>query len=103
MIEGIKTYYLPYTDIEVEVTYEVDCENIVFKYAEIDGQDLACELLGLQIDVTQKNDLQRINKYITLKTWLQSKLDNDFSEILVKHEICVKSDYDEHFNQGSFV
>ena len=94
MIEGSKTYYLPNTDIEVEVTYEIDGEDVVFQYAEIGGAELDCTVLGVTIETTEQ---------ITLKQWFQNKLDRDSDGILMDNDIAIKTDRDEHFNQGDFI
>lgn len=103
MIEDTETYTMPNCDVEVVVTYTISGENIYFKYAEIDEHELDCDALGLHIDVTEKWDLIRKTKYISLKTWLQAKLDHDADRILDYHDVHVRSDYEEHFNQGAFI
>ena len=100
MIEGSKTYYLPNTDIEVEITYEIDGEDVVFRYAEIGGANLDCDMLGVTVDVTTKYDILRKTKQLTLKEWFQSKLNDDICGIFNYHDIVVKSNRDEHYPAG---
>lgn len=93
-MNGSKTYYLPHTDIEVEVTYEIDGEDVVFQYAEIGGAELDCTALGVTTDDKEQ---------MSLKSWFQLKLDRDCENILMDNDIVVRSDRDEHFNQGAFI
>lgn len=100
---GTQAYTLPNTDIEVVVDYKIRGTDIFFVCAEVDGVPIDCCSLGVLVDKTQKNDLVRTKEYMSLKDWYQLKLESDSEEILDRHCISVKSDYDEHFNQRSFV
>ncbi len=103
MTNGSKNYTLPNCDVVVSVEYEINGDEINFISADIDGTELNCEMLGIHLDVTQSWELIRKTKYVSLKEWLQSKLDHDSQDIFCDHDIVVKSDHDEHFNQRSFV
>jgi len=103
MIDGSKTYYLPKCDIEVEVNYSIIGESVTFQYAEINDHELECETLGVTVDTTEKHDLVRSSKQLTLKQWYQSQLDHDSGDIFKYHDINVRSEYDEHFNQRAFI
>jgi len=100
MIEDTTSYSLPDTDIIVDVTYMIDGDSVSFQFAEIDGQELNCDLLGLQIDVSEKWDLIRKTRYLSLKQWFQSKLDHDAADLFSYHDVVVESDKDEHYPAG---
>lgn len=103
MFRGSKTYFLPFSDIEVEVGYYIENSNVYLEDASINGEDLAYEVLGVLIDTTKPEDLVSSSKYIKMEDWLQSKLDDDGFEILGEYGIKIKSERDEHFNQKDFI
>lgn len=103
MVKGSRTYYLPGSDVEVEVFYRIEFEDISFDYACIEELSLNCNVLGVLVDDTKKEDLIKTTKYITLAQWFQRELDKDVKEIFEDEEITITSDYDEHFNQKAFV
>lgn len=96
MINGIKTYHLPNSCIEVEISYRIiQGIGLIFDCATIEDNELDCDMLGLHIDVTKPSDLIRQTKYISLKEWFLSKLKHDLNYVDEECE-SEKSDYDEH-------
>ena len=103
IIRGTKTYTLPFSDIEMEVEYRIEGEEVVFDNATIDDQEIAHDFLGVLVDTTKPNDIVSTSEYIKLSTWIQRELDKDVCEILDENGVHVKSDFEEHFNQRAFV
>lgn len=100
MIESSKIYYLPNTDIEVSVDYQIDEEEITFLGASIDGLNLDCENLSItyQSKLFYQNKTEK--KSASLRAWFQLQLENDFLSITESHDIILKSDRDEHYPAG---
>lgn len=103
METGTQKYTLPNTDIVVSVDYEIRGTDIYFVSADIGENTLDCTVLGVTIDTTEKYDLMRTVKQLSLKDWYQVKLDHDSEEILERHNVVVVSDLEEHFSQRGFV
>lgn len=99
-MNGSRTYYLPGSEVEVEVNYEIDEDEVCFDGAAIDGEPLDCSKLLIEIDTTSGEDLVRTSMTITLARYFQRELNNDADDIFEEHEIVCKSYYDEHYPAG---
>lgn len=103
MLDGSEKYTLPNCEVEVEVYYTLQGSEISFDYAEINGFELDCDCSSVTIDITETWELVKRSKTISYRSWFQSKLEHDIEKILEYHNVTVKSDYDEHFNQRAFI
>lgn len=103
MIDGTETYYLPQSNIEVDVTYEIDGEEINFVEASIGDNDLNCDMFGVTYEAKQFYQNESAKRTVSLRTWFQMQLENDAEKIFDRHDVHIRSDYDEHFNQRAFI
>ena len=100
MIEGSRTYYLPLSEIEVEVFFEHDGGSVYFSYAEIGGEELNCDMLGVHVDITQPSDTVRKTEYIPLREYFQRRLTDNICEIQDAIGVVGRTDYEEHYPAG---